>query len=187
MRAPLDALSAAGLSGRSTRRALRSWRRNRASPQGDSHGQREILATAAQRKGGLVLPVTSKLKGGALKKVLSALLTRGAIEEVPADSEQEVWRTNDGVALTLKLTKAPRPASGSKRKPSAKQRGNTKQAKVIAMLKRPAGATVDQIIKVTGWQPHTVRGFFAGALKKRLGIEVTSDKSEKGQRVYRIP
>jgi hypothetical protein len=160
-----------------------------------SNTQRQILATAAQREGGLVLPVTSKLKGGALNKVLSALLTRGAIEEVPADGEQEVWRTNDeGVALSLKLTKAGRPASGSKRMPSAKQqgtgapreRGDTKQAKVIAMLKRPAGATVDQIIKATDWQPHTVRGFFAGALKKRLKIKVTSDKSEKGQRVYRI-
>jgi hypothetical protein len=111
-----------------------------------SETQRQILATAAQRTG-LVLPVTSKLKGGALKKVLSALLTRGAIEEVPANGEQEVWRKNDeGVALTLKLTKAPHPASGSKRKPPAKQqakeaprreRGNTKQAKVIAMLNRP--------------------------------------------------
>ena len=54
------------------------------------------------------------------------------------------------------------------------------------MLKRPAGATLDQIIKATGWQPHTVRGFFAGALKKRLGIEVTSEKREDGTRLYRI-
>jgi hypothetical protein len=54
------------------------------------------------------------------------------------------------------------------------------------MLKRPAGATVEQIIKATDWQPHTVRGFFAGALKKRLGIEVTSEKTESGNRIYRI-
>src|SRR5215207_9260899 len=148
-----------------------------------SETQRQILTTASKRKSGLVLPVSSNLKGGALKKVLSALLARGAIEEVPAEGEQEVWRTNnEGVALTLKLTKAPRPASGSKRKPSAKQQGkgaprertNTKQAKVIAMLKRPSGATVDQII------------FFAGALKKRLGIEVTSEKTDGGKRVYRV-
>jgi hypothetical protein len=57
---------------------------------------------------------------------------------------------------------------------------------VISILKRPAGATLDQIIKATGWQPHTVRGFFAGALKKRLGIEVTSEKREDGTRLYRI-
>jgi hypothetical protein len=53
-------------------------------------------------------------------------------------------------------------------------------------LKRPAGATVEQIVKATDWQPHTVRGFFAGALKKRLGIEVTSEQGDDGKRVYRI-
>jgi Protein of unknown function (DUF3489) len=51
---------------------------------------------------------------------------------------------------------------------------------------RPSGATVDQIMNATGWQPHTGRGFFAGALKKRLGTEVTSEKREDGTRVYRI-
>src|SRR5215207_3122590 len=86
---------------------------------------------------------TSTHNGGALKKVLSALLARGAIEEVPAAGEQEVWRTNDeGAALTLKLTKAGRTAIGAKRKQAPKkqakkaerERANTKQAKVIAML-----------------------------------------------------
>jgi hypothetical protein len=80
--------------------------------------------------------------GGALKKVLSALLARGAIEEVPAAGEQEVWRTNDeDAALTLKLTKAGRPTTGAKQKRSPKQqdkaarrdRTDTKQAKVIAI------------------------------------------------------
>ena len=50
------------------------------------------------------------------------------------------------------------------------------------MLKRPAGATVEQIIKATDWRPR----FFAGALKKRLGIEVTSKKTDSGKRLYRI-
>jgi hypothetical protein len=161
-----------------------------------SETQRQILTTGSERKSGLVLPVTSNLKGGALKKVLSALLSRGAVEEVPtADPKQEVWRTNEeSVALALKLTKAGREAVGGKGKarskkpatPAQRERGDTKQAKVIAMLTRPAGATVEQIVKATDWQPHTVRGFFAGALKKRLGIEVTSEKTEDGKRVYRI-
>jgi hypothetical protein len=51
---------------------------------------------------------------------------------------------------------------------------------------RPDGATIAQIVEATGWQPHTVRGAFAGALKKKLGLEVTSEKVEGGERVYRI-
>ena len=53
------------------------------------------------------------------------------------------------------------------------------------MLTRSEGATIAQIVQATGWQPHTVRGAFAGALKKRLGLTVTSEKV-KGMRVYRI-
>ncbi len=65
-------------------------------------------------------------------------------------------------------------------------RQNSKQAQVIAMLKRPEGATIPQICEATGWQAHTVRGTFAGAFKKKLGLTVTSDKAEGGVRVYRI-
>ena len=53
------------------------------------------------------------------------------------------------------------------------------------MLRRKEGATIAQIVEATGWQPHTVRGAFAGALKKKLGLVVTSEKVE-GVRVYRI-
>ena len=61
-----------------------------------------------------------------------------------------------------------------------------KGAEVIRMLKRPEGATIRQICEATGWQAHTVRGTFAGAFKKKLGLTVTSDKAEGGVRVYRI-
>jgi hypothetical protein len=57
---------------------------------------------------------------------------------------------------------------------------------VINMLKRAEGATVDQICEVTGWQPHTVRGALAGALKKKLGLDIQSTKEAGGNRVYRI-
>ena len=68
-----------------------------------------------------------------------------------------------------------------------KTREGTKQATLIAMLRRPEGATIDQIVEATQWQPHTVRGAFAAALKKRLGLTVTSEKAEDGARVYRLP
>ena len=61
----------------------------------------------------------------------------------------------------------------------------SKQAEVIALLRRPEGATVDEVRAATGWQPHTVRGVFSGALKKKLGLDIVASKEERG-RVYRI-
>ena len=54
------------------------------------------------------------------------------------------------------------------------------------MLQRTEGATVHQICDATGWQAHTVRGTFAGAFKKKLGLTIISDKTQGGERVYRI-
>jgi hypothetical protein len=70
--------------------------------------------------------------------------------------------------------------------PAPKTRGGTKQAQVVAMLRRREGVTIAQIVAATEWQAHTVRGFFAGALKKKLGLTVTSEKID-GIRVYRLP
>ena len=67
-----------------------------------------------------------------------------------------------------------------------KKRDNTKQAQVIAMLRRPDGATIAEIVEATGWQQHTVRGTIAGALKKKLGLDITSTKTGDSDRVYRI-
>jgi len=77
---------------------------------------------------------------------------------------------------------AAEPGSPARRK----TRDDTKQAQLIAMLRRKEGATIAQIVAATGWQPHTVRGAFAGALKKKLGLTVTSEKVEGAERVYRI-
>ncbi len=65
-------------------------------------------------------------------------------------------------------------------------RDNSKQAQVVAMLKRPEGATIPQVMAVTGWQAHTVRGTFAGAFKKKLGLNLVSEKVQGGDRVYRV-
>ena len=67
-----------------------------------------------------------------------------------------------------------------------KIREGTKQALLIEMLKRPNGATIDEIVTATGWQSHTVRGAMAGALKKKLGLTIESEKVETRGRVYRI-
>jgi hypothetical protein len=66
-----------------------------------------------------------------------------------------------------------------------KTRAGTKQAKMIDLMKRPQGATVEQIAKATGWQHHTIRGAISGALKKKLGLKVEATKADDGT-VYRI-
>jgi hypothetical protein len=61
----------------------------------------------------------------------------------------------------------------------------SKQARLIALLQRPNGATIADLVAMTGWQVHSVRGVMSGALKKRLGLTITSEKGDGG-RVYRI-
>ena len=83
----------------------------------------------------------------------------------------------DQLWSAIEVLPEPEPPSDAKR-PS-------KQDAVIAMLRRPEGATVEEVARVTGWQRHTVRGVFSGTLKKKLGLTLASAKEERG-RVYRI-
>ncbi|MGM0583715.1 MAG: DUF3489 domain-containing protein [Pseudomonadota bacterium] len=175
-----------------------------------------VLSAAAQRAGRLALPLPEGLKGGAAAKVVGALLRKGLLEEIEAAGQDPVWRrSDDGYDVTLMATHAAMDAIGvepdgpdsapaaADKAPSAEApadapahsdpaptartpRAGTKQAKLIEMLEAPDGATIAEIAEATGWQPHTVRGAIAGALKKRLGLNVTSEKVEGRGRVYFI-
>ena|SRR5262245_9335348 len=68
---------------------------------------------------------------------------------------------------------------------SQKGRPGSKQSRVIAMLQSPAGTTIAAMMKATGWQQHSVRGFLAGVVRKRLKLKLGSKKLD-GQRVYQI-
>ena len=172
-----------------------------------------ILGKACERPDGAVYPLTTKLKGGAVTKVLSSLITKGLLKEVRAKRDETVWRRDDeDRPLTLcatpaayhalgieqdvsapetstsekpKRTRVVKGAKATKEEPT-RTRADSKQAQLIEMLKGPKGATIDEIVAAFGWQPHTVRGAIAGALKKKLGLEVTSEKVEGRGRVYRI-
>jgi hypothetical protein len=175
-----------------------------------------ILGAAVQRDG-QILPLPPTLKGGAAHKVVGALLSRGLIEEAPAQSGAEpasIWRNDkEGRPILLRITEVglaaigietpgtantastdaqvgtagTETASGADPAPKGRTpREGTKQAALIAMLRAPEGATIAEVAAATGWQPHTVRGAIAGALKKKLGLEVTSEKVDGRGRVYRI-
>ena len=78
------------------------------------------------------------------------------------------------------------PSASHTAPPQGRTREGTKQAALVAMLNRTAGATIAEVVAATGWQSHTVRGALAGALKKRLGLTIGSEKVEGRGRVYRI-
>jgi hypothetical protein len=90
-----------------------------------------------------------------------------------------------------KATKGKRGKRAAKQPPKGRQkpaaaREGTKTAKVLTLLKRPGGATAKELMKVTGWQAHSVRGFLSGTLGKKMGLAVESTKREDGERQYKI-
>jgi hypothetical protein len=162
--------------------------------------QAVILSAACAREDGMVFPVTAKLKGGAVGNVCKSLLKLGLIEEIPATDRNTVWRHDEvrgPITLratplafaTLGITDAP--DAENEEQPEAapqpvRRRNGTKQEAVIEMLRAPEGATINEIVAATQWAGHTTRGFLSGALKKRLGLEVTSEKVEGRGRVYAL-
>ena len=169
--------------------------------------QVQLLTAAADRDDRNLLPLPGSLRGGAAAKVVGALLSRGLIAETVTDDRAKadpamnrIWRNDeDGRTILLNVTDAGLAAIGRGAKgdeepaemdPGQKvrtPRAGTKQARMIEMLRTDTGATIDEIVAASGWQPHTVRGAFAGALKKKLGLEVTSEKVDGNGRVYRLP
>jgi hypothetical protein len=91
---------------------------------------------------------------------------------------------------TTPAKKAPKAKKAAKESKPAKEakaaRTGTKSEEVIALLKRKGGATMAEIVALTGWQKHTTRGWVSGFLGKKMGIEVESFKNDSGERTYRI-
>ena len=164
-----------------------------------SDAQAVILSTACARDDGAVFPVTASLKGGAVGNVCKSLLKQGLIEEIAATDLNTVWRHDEDCGpITLRATPLAYSTLGTTQEqdegpptetPPApvQRRKGTKQETLIEMLRAEGGATIDEVVAATGWQPHTVRGAMSGALKKKLGLEITSEKVEGRGRVYSLP
>lgn len=131
------------------------------------------------------------LKGEARSQVeaASATAAQPSIAETPESEAAVGTARQTWIEAAVKANDAKEAASGSPKvglEGKPRRRANSKQALVIEMLRRPEGATVRQISEATGWQAHTVRGALAGALKKKLGLAIVSEKPKGGERVYRI-
>jgi hypothetical protein len=90
---------------------------------------------------------------------------------------------------TKKTTPAKKAAKAHKKPATAKVAGarqGSKTAKILDLLKRPGGAGLKELMKASGWQPHSVRGFISGTVGKKMGLTVTSTKGEDGERSYSV-
>ena len=166
-----------------------------------------ILSAASQRADNLAMPLPKGLHGAAAKKVVTIMIERGWLEEVDAKVRkgEPLWReTGDGHGTTLVVTGAGLLAIGvepvvvktmaaicthatqSRASKPPTPRAGTKQAQIIALLQRPQGASIGEIVAATGWQAHSVRGMISGALKKKLGLPITSEKVDGRGTVHRL-
>ena len=78
------------------------------------------------------------------------------------------------------------PRAASVKKPATAQRGGTKTDKILGLLKQSGGVTLQELVKATGWQPHSVRGFLSGTISKKMGTPVESFNGVEGDRCYRL-
>jgi len=144
--------------------------------------QLTVLTAASRREDGSILPLPKNLKGGAATKVVDALIRKGYVERIAEGSPAG----DDIPKITCEGLAAIDADPDKKPKTPRKVRQGTKQAVLIDMLRREEGATIGQVVEATGWQRHSVRGAISGALKKKLGLAVTSEKVDGAERVYRI-
>lgn len=169
--------------------------------------QHAILAHAIQHRDGKIDWFPDKLNGGARNKVLDGLFKRALITSngtdwfvaaegydalglarpaptaAPEDAP-EAWGTDPALEADVAACEAEWAGKTAPIQPRG--RAHSKLAEVVRMLQRPEGATIQQIIDATGWQAKTVRGTFAGTLKKKLRLTLVSAKPQGGERIYRI-
>ena len=94
-------------------------------------------------------------------------------------------KSGEKASPAKKANKGAMSAKSSKQKASGARQGS-KTAKVLDLLKRPGGASGKELMRATGWQAHSVRGFLSGTLGKKMGLTVTSTKAEDGERRYSV-
>ena len=148
---------------------------------------------------GLIDEVAASLDGEVWRKDedggrLTLRATEAALAVLGIETEA-TEPAGDATTSPKSAKKKPVPAKAKKGAKAARKKGepkapratraDSKQARLVEMLKRKKGASIEEIVEAFGWQAHSVRGVIAGALKKKLGLKVESEKVD-GRRVYRI-
>jgi len=120
--------------------------------------------------------------------MITAIEETGTTEKAKATKKPRVGA--QGAHVAPKKAKAAKKASPAKKAPKAANeraiREGSKAAQVLDLLKRPEGAKLAELMKATGWQAHSVRGFLSGTISKKMGMAVASTKAEDGERTYSV-
>ncbi|WP_457939823.1 DUF3489 domain-containing protein [Mesorhizobium sp. 10J20-29] len=175
--------------------------------------QRSTLHAAAVRSNYIAWPIRNgKLNAGSEVRVIRRLMAMGLVIEKPAIPKAPVWREDDqGQSLMVVISEAGLEAVGLLRHgkagrrsrsagkkgtvaakeapPSLKEprspRAGSKLAMLVELLGRAEGATIEELVGATGWQGHSIRGVMSGALVKKFGLMIASEKVEGRGRVYK--
>jgi len=120
----------------------------------------------------------------------AAVTDQGAHTAPEKASSKKVATRRRGPHKGQKTAQGGKGKTGKKAQPArartAMLRAESKGAKILALIRRPKGATLAELAKLTGWQNHSIRGFLSGAVGKKMGLTVESAKREDGERVYSI-
>jgi hypothetical protein len=137
--------------------------------------EQELAALAATWPGSRLVEIWNKLKG--VTPVTKFKDRKSAVSRI--------WNAIQQIEPMISSPRKPKVSAARKGAPSQKTSGESKTDRVLAALRSPSGATLKELMNVTGWQSHSVRGFLSAQVTKRMGLRVKSSKRD-GERVYRL-